>query len=332
MHFPLSRVTRAFVLPVACAVALAAAPAARAQNFPTKPINVIVAFAAGGSVDAVTRLVTGHMSKTLGQPIVIENLGGAGGVVGSAKGARAAPDGYTLIGGSSGSHASSYSSYEKMPYAPDSFVNLGLTSLIPALVVVRKDLPVRNMQEFVAYAKANPGKVSFGHPGVGSTLHLQCELLKKVTGMDIQLVPYRGSSAAINDVMAGQIHGACDAPPSSLAAVASGHVRALAVMGPDRSPSMPDVPTTGEQNLRGLEAPAWTAMFAPKGTPRPVADALEKALSAALDDPEVQARIAQLGANVPVRNWRGAKFMETHVPAEIGKWAELAKLAKLDKQ
>ena len=312
--------------------AFAAAPAVQAQAYPARPITVVVSFAVGGSVDVITRIVSAHMSKSLGQPIVIENLGGAGGTVGSAKGARAAADGYTLTGGSSGSHAGAYSAYAKLPYAPESFEPIGLTAIIPALVVVKKDLPVKNLQELVAYAKAHPGKLSFGHPGVGSSVHLQCEFLKMETGMDMQLVPYRGAGPLMNDLIAGQIDGACDAPPSSSGPVQSGHIRAIAVMGSERAVSMPDVATTVEQRQPKLQAPAWTALFAPKGTPRAALDALDRALSAALDDADVQSRITKLGVNVPARNQRGPRFTEEFVRAEIVKWAELAKAAKVEKQ
>ena len=328
-----SHLARRLALPALFLTMIAAgSAAAAAEAFPTKPITVIVSFAPGGSVDLLTRIVAQHMTKTLGQPVVLENVPGAGGTIGSARGARAAPDGYTLVAGSSGSHAGAYSAYEKMPYSAGSFANLAITAIIPALVVVRKDLPVNNLQELIAYSKANPGKLAFGHPGVGSSVHLQCEFLRVATGIDMRLVPYKGAGPLMTDLMGGHIDGGCDAPPSSSGPVQSGHIRAIAVMGAERAAAMPGVPTTVEQNLPQLQAPAWIGLFAPKAVPRPVLEALEKAVTAALDDPDVQARITKLGANVPERNQRGSQFADKFIQAEIVKWAELAKAAAIVKQ
>lgn len=310
----------------------AASSAVAADAFPTKPITVVVAFAPGGSVDPIIRILAQHMAKTLGQPVVLENVPGAGGTIGSARVARAASDGYTLGAGSSGSHAGAYSAYEKLPYSVGSFANLGITAILPAVVVVKKDLPVTNLQELIAYSKAHPGKLSFGHPGVGTSVHLQCEFLKLATGIDVRMVPYKGAGPLMTDLMGGHIDGGCDAPPSTLGGVQSGHIRAIAVMGAERAAAMPGVPTTVEQRLPELQAPAWIVLFAPKAVPRPVLETLEKALTAALDDPDVQARITKLGANVPERNQRGSQFADKFVQAEIVKWAELAKAAAIVKQ
>jgi tripartite-type tricarboxylate transporter receptor subunit TctC len=303
-----------------------------AQTFPSKPVRVIVPIAAGGSTDVITRLVTTHMAKTLGQPFVVENLAGAGGIVGSAKGARSTADGYTLVAGSSGSQASSYSVYEKMPYTPDAFAQIGLTAIIPSVIVVHKDVPVHNLQELIAYIKARPGKVSLGNVGIGTSGHLQCEFFKSTTNTDVVLVPFRGAGPMMTDLIGGQIQGACDATPSSGAAVQAGQIRAIAILGNDRAASMPDVPTTVEQGMPQLQAPAWVGLSAPKGTPIPVLNALQKALSAALDDPTVQAQIGRLGANVPLPNQRGLKYTDDFVKSEVVKWGVLAKAANLVKQ
>lgn len=302
------------------------------QNFPNRPITIVVPIAAGGSTDVLTRLVAGHMSRTLGQPIVVDNVSGAGGIIGSAKVARSPADGYTLVAGSSGSQASSYSVYEKMPYTPDSFSQIGLTAIIPALMVVTKSLPVKSLQELVAYAKANPGKVSLGNPGVGTSGHLQCEFFKATTGADFALVPYRGAGPMINDLIAGTIQGACDATPSSSPAVNGGYIRAIATMGSERANSMPDVATTVEQGMPQLQAPAWIGLSAPKGTPNATLLTLEKALSDALDDPTVRAGIQKLGANVPTPKQRGLKYTDDFVRDEVVKWAVLARAANLVKQ
>lgn len=328
-----SHLARRLALPALFLAMTAAGSGARAADpFPTKPITVVIAFAPGGSVDPVIRILAQHMSKTLGQPVVTENVPGAGGTIGSARVARAAPDGYTLVAGSSGSHAGAYSAYEKLTYSAGSFANLGITAILPALVVVKKDLPVNNLQELIAYSKANPGKLSFGHPGVGTSVHLQCEFLRLATGIDARMIPYKGAGPLMTDLMGGHIDGGCDAPPSSLGPVQSGQVRAIAVMGAERAAAMPNVPTTVEQRLPELQAPAWIGLFAPKAVPRPVLETLEKALSAALDDPDVQERIMKLGANVPARNQRGSQFADRFIQAEIVKWAELAKAAAIVKQ
>ena len=327
-----SQFARRLALPALLLALFAAGPGAAADAFPSKPITVISPYAPGGSVDVLTRIVAQHMTKTLGQPVVLENVPGAGGTLGTARGARAAPDGYTLVAGSSGSHAGAYSAYEKLPYSAGSFANLGITAIIPALVVVRKDLPVNNLHELIAYSKANPGKLSFGHPGVGSSVHLQCAFLRVATGTDMRLVPYKGAGPMMTDLMGGHIDGGCDAPPSSSGPVQSGQIRAIAVMGAERAASMPGVATTVEQNFPQLQAPAWIGLFAPKAVPRPVLEALEKAVTAALDDPEVQERITKLGANVPARNQRGSQFADKFIQTEIVKWAELAKAAAIVKQ
>ena len=327
-HLPLHRAC--VVLAVAALGSLSSL--ASAQTFPTRPITVIVPIAAGGSTDVITRLVTKHMSESLGQPIVVENITGAGGTIGATKVARAPADGYMLVAGSSGSQASAYSVYEKIPYTADSFAQIGLTAIIPALIVVNKSVPANNLQEVVAYIKANPGKVSFGNVGTGTSGHLQCEFFKSVTGTDIAMVPYRGAAPMISDLMAGQIQGACDAMPSSSPAVQSGHIRAIAVLGSDRVSSMPDVPTVVEQGMPQLQSSAWVGLSAPKGTPAPVLAALQKALSAALDDPTIQASIAKLGAYVPPARQRGLKYTDDFVRSEVTNWSKLAKAANLVKQ
>lgn len=327
-HFPLHRAC--VVLAVAALGSLSSL--ASAQTFPTRPITVIVPIAAGGSTDVITRLVTKHMSESLGQPIVVENITGAGGTIGATKVARAPADGYTLVAGSAGSQASAYSVYEKIPYTADSFAQIGLTAIIPALIVVNKSIPANNLQEVVAYIKANPGKVSFGNVGTGTSGHLQCEFFKSVTGTDIAMVPYRGAAPMISDLMAGQIQGACDAMPSSSPAVQSGHIRAIAVLGSDRVSSMPDVPTVVEQGMPQLQSSSWVGLSAPKGTPVPVLAALQKALSAALDDPTIQANIAKMGAYVPPARQRGLKYTDDFVRSEVTNWSKLAKAANLVKQ
>lgn len=324
---------RMLALAAITGAALAWGSTACAQpSWPTKPITVISPFPTGGSVDVLTRLVANHMSQTLGQPIVISTLAGAGGTIGAARGAQSAPDGYTLLAGSGGSNAAAYAVYEKLSYKPDDFTQIGLMAIIPALVVVKKDLPVKTLQELVAYAKANPGKLSFGHPGVGSSVHLQCELFKQVARIDIVMVAYRGAGPLMTDLMGGQIDGACDAAPSSTGPHQAGQIRAIAVLGDQRASSLPDVPTTVDQQMPTLQGSAWVALFAPRGTPAPVIDRLHRALSAALESTDVQQRMAKLGTDVPQPNQRGPKYADEFVRSEIAKWEKVARGANLPKQ
>jgi tripartite-type tricarboxylate transporter receptor subunit TctC len=269
------------------------------------------------------------MSHELGQRIVIENVPGAGGMTGSARVARAEPDGYTLVAGSSGSHAVAYSLYKERPYKPESFSAIGLVAIIPSLIAVRKDLPVGNLHELIAYAQANPGKLSFGHPGVGSHVHLACEVLRRSAKLDIKLVPYRGGGPVINDLMGGQIDAACDATPTSSAPHQAGMIRALVVMNDQRASSMPDVQTVVEQKMPQLQAPTWVALFAPYGTPKGTVDKLNSALATALDDPSVRTKIEQLGAIVPAEDRRREEFATSLVESEIRKWGDLVREANI---
>lgn len=317
---------------LAGAILCGAAGAVAQDAWPTRPITVISGFATGGSVDVLTRVVTEHMSRSLGQPMVINTMAGAGGTIGSARGAHAAPDGYTLVAGSSGSNAAAYATYEKLAYQPDDFVTVGLLAVIPSVIVVRKDLPVKSLGELVSYAKAHPNKLSFGHPGVGSSVHLQCELLRQVTGADIQMVPYRGAGPLMGDLIGGQIDGACDAAPSSTGPANAGQIRALAVLGDQRASSMPDVPTTVEEGRPTLQGAAWIALFAPRNTPAPVVERLSRALNAALQDPGVIERLARLGSNAPLPAQRSPAYAAQYVRDEIAKWDQVARAARIPKQ
>ncbi|MDB5846403.1 MAG: tripartite tricarboxylate transporter substrate binding protein BugD [Rhodoferax sp.] len=302
------------------------------KSFPTRPINVISGFATGGSVDVLTRVVVEQMARDLGEPLVVQTIAGAGGTIGSARAAHSPPDGYTLVAGSSGSNAAAYATYEKPPYSPDDFHAVGLLAIIPSVVIVKKDLPVTTLAELVAYARAHPNKLSFGHPGVGSSVHLQCELFKQVAGIDIQMVPYRGAGPLMGDVIGGQIDGACDAAPSSTGPSQAGQIRAIAVMGDRRASSMPEIPTTVESGMPKLQGAAWVALFAPKGTPDAVLDRLSRALDSALDSAEVQQRLAKLGTSTPTSAQRGRVYSEQFVRDEIAKWDQVARAAQVPKQ
>lgn len=311
-----------------CAGLLGLSLTAAAEDYPKQPITVIVPFAAGGSVDAVTRSVADGMSETLGQRLVIENAGGAGGTIATARGARAAGDGYTIVAGSSGTHAVAYSLYDSLPYRADMTTPVGLVATIPSMLIVKRDLPVRNLTELVALAKARPGELSFGHPGIGSHVHLACELLKRVAGIDIKLVPYRGAGPVVADVVAGQIDGACDAAPSSAGPHGGGLLRAIAVMDTRRVPLLPDVATASEQGMPELVAPTWVAFFVPAGTPAGISTKLSTTLAGTLAKPQIRKRIEQLGASVPEANQLTIDGASKFVASEILRWRDLASVAR----
>ena len=266
-----------------------------AVTYPTRPVTVVVPYAAGGPVDVMARIVSQHLSKTLGQSFIVENVTGAGGVIAMRRAFRAEPDGYTLNVGNLGSHAAAYGIYgpEKAGYDPREFEPIGLISSTPIYLVVRNEFPAATLQEFVAYAKANPGKITNGHGGVGGTLHLACTLFSSVAGVQLTPVAYRGSSPAMNDLISGQIDSICDSAPSALPQLQAGRIRALVVAEEKRVPFSPNVPASPETSAPQFLATGWNAMFAPKGTPAPVLDRLRAAQRYALANPEVQKRIAE---------------------------------------
>lgn len=280
----------------AFAVTLAFSTPASAQTYPSRPITMIVVFSAGGPTDVMARIVADHMSKTLGQQIVIENVAGAGGTIGGGRGARAEPDGHTLTVGSLGSHAAARALYKSMPFDPQKLEPVGVIAGTPGYVVVRKEFPAKTFAAFQDHVKANPGKVTSGHAGVGSTPHLQCLFLAHLTGMKLAEVPYKGSAPAMNDLVAGQIDSMCDLAPTVVPQVQGGNIRALLISLNNRSAATPDVPTSKEAGIPAYLFQGWNAIFAPEGTPKPVIDKLSAALLAALADPGVQKRIADVGA------------------------------------
>lgn len=324
------------VLALASLSALIAAclcrPAAAQEAYPVRPITMIVVFAAGGPTDVMARIVSEHMSRTLGQQIVIENVAGAGGTTGGTRGARATPDGYTLTVGSLGSHAAAPGLYKNLAFDPRELTTIGMIAGTPGYVVVRKEFPARTFAEFVAYAKANPGKVTSGHAGVGSTPHLQCLLLASQAGLDLLYVPYRGSAPAMNDLVAGQIDSMCDLAPTVVPQVQSGNIRALLVSMPERAATTPDVPTAAQAGIPQYLFAGWNAVFAPKGTPQPIVDKLSKALLAALADPAVQKRIADVGAIPAAAKDATPEALRTLLAADIEKWNRIISEARVSGQ
>ncbi len=305
---------------------------ARAQAFPAKPITVIVVFAAGGTTDVLTRIVAEHMGRTLGQQIVVENVTGAGGTTGSARGARAAPDGYTLTVGSLGSHAASMALYKNPGYDSREQQPIGLIAGTPSYFVVRKNFPAATLKDYIAFAKANPDKVTMAHAGVGSSTHLACVYFEILTGIKTTAVAYRGNGPAMNDLVAGQIDGLCDLAPTAAPQVTAKTIRALMVALPERAAATPDVPTSAEAGLPEYLFSGWNAMFAPKGTPKPVVDTLAAALQKALADPAVRQKIEALASIPPKPAETTPEALAATVARDVEKWGKVIRDANIPQQ
>lgn len=274
-----------------------AMPAWAQDNYPTKPITVINPFAPGSGFDTIVRYVSGEMSGVLGQQLVVENVPGAGGVVGSEKAAHAKPDGYTLIFHSVSSAAVNAAIYPKLNYDPSNdFAPISLISTYPTVMITYPDFPAKDIAEFIKVLKENPGKYNYGSSGVGSGIHLAAELFKSKAGIDIVHIPYKGTSEAMKELLGKRIEMTMGAVPSAVGAINDGQVRALAVSSAARSSVLPDVPTLQEAGLEGYDLPYWNGIFAPKGTPQPIIDKLAAAAKKVMARPATKERMAQLGA------------------------------------
>jgi tripartite-type tricarboxylate transporter receptor subunit TctC len=260
----------------------------------------------------------------LGQTAVVENVGAAGGTVGSARVAKAAPDGYTLLIGNTGTHAYSHALYKKLPYdAAKDFEPIGLVTESPRILLARTDLPVNNLQEFIAYAKANQGKMQYGSAGVGSGTHLPCALLNMIIGVDITHVPYRGSGAVMQDLIGKRIDYMCDTIQSGAVQANSGTVKGIAVMAPKRVPIIAGLPTTGEQGLAGAEATVWNAYFFPKGTPQPIVRKMNKALGDMLARADFKEKSEALGLSLVPPEQRSPEYLAKYLGEEIERWGKV---------
>jgi tripartite-type tricarboxylate transporter receptor subunit TctC len=307
---------------------LAGLSGAQAQDYPNKTITVIVPFAAGGPADITGRIVADILSRHLGQNAVVENVGGAGGTVGSLRAARAAPDGYTLISGHMGTHAAAPMFYPNLGYDPQKdFEPIGLIAEQPELLAVRKEIPANNLKEFVAYAKANESKLNMGHAGVGSVSYVGCLLLNAAIGIKPTMVPFTGTAPVMNAILAGSVDYDCDPILGPLPHVRAGTVKALAIASKKRSPLLPDVPTSYEQGFPEFDCAPFYAVFAPKGTPKAAIDKLAAALAKGLDEPAVQKRLADLGAEIAEPARRGPKALAELVDKEIKRLTPILKAA-----
>jgi tripartite-type tricarboxylate transporter receptor subunit TctC len=303
---------------------------ASAQVYPTHPINLIVPFAAGGPTDVTSRIVGEHMSRTLGQQLIIENVPGAGGTVGSTRNMRATPDGYTIQMGQMGTHAGSVALYPNLAYKPDSdFEPIGLVVDQAVVIFARKDFPPRDLKEFVAYVKANADKLNVGHAGVGSISHFTCLMLDSILGVKPTMVPFGGAGPALNAMLGSQVDYMCDSISDVVQQIQAGAIQGYAVGSPKRNPALPNIPTTREAGLPEFQATGWYALFAPKGIPGPIAARLTAALDQALNDEGVRKRLAELGCDIPEPARRGPQALTALVKSEIARWTPIIKAANV---
>jgi tripartite-type tricarboxylate transporter receptor subunit TctC len=310
------------------AAVIALAGASFAQEWPTHPITLIVPFAAGGGLDVSVRIQAQRMSELLGQTIVAENVGAAAGTVGSLRAAKAAPDGYTFLIGNTGTHAYSQSLYKKLPYdAVADFQPAGMMTESPRALVARKTLPANNLREFIAWLKANETTAQFGSAGVGAGTHIPCVLLNSAIGVNITHVPYRGEAPVVQDLIGGRIDYMCATIQTGAGLVNQGSVKGIAVMSEQRVPISPEIPTTGEQGLSGVEASVWNALFLPKGTPEAIVRKLNKAMSDALEDAAIRKRLEELGLVVVPKERRSPEYFARYLPQDIERWGKVIKAA-----
>ena len=297
------------------------------RGYPSRPINVVVPFPAGGPSDVVARVVTEQMGNILGQSMVIENVGGAGGTIGSARVAAAPSDGYTLLAGSMGSHVAAPVLTPNLKYdSKRDFAPIGFTAQSPAVIVARKDFPADNLREFVDYLKRNGDQVKQAHGGIGASSHMACLLFTAQAGVKPSQVAYRGTAPALNDLIGGHVDFFCEQVVSVAAQIAAGTIKAYAISASDRLPTLPDVPTAKEAGL-DYQMSIWAGIFAPKGTPKPVLAKLADALDKSLDDPGAKAKIAELGGSIPPKSERTPAKFSRLVQEETARWSPILKAA-----
>ena len=310
---------RLLLLVIVAGVALAPARAVT-QAWPTRPLTMVYPFAAGSSADVLGRVFASHLSDRLGQPVIFENVGGAGGMSGSNRVAKAPPDGYQFVLG--GTFMALNQSLYKSPLynAATAFEPVTLIVEQPAVLLVRNDLPVQNLAEFIAYARANQARMQFGSGGVGSAPHLACALLDTTIGVTITHVPYRGAAGPLQDTIAGRLDFFCTLAALAIPQIQSGTVKAIAIFSKTRLPVLPQVPTAQEQGLAGFEVVPWYAFFLPKGTPAPIVQKLRDASVAAMEDRTVQAKLADLGYTIIEPERRAPGVLQKLMESEIPRW------------
>jgi tripartite-type tricarboxylate transporter receptor subunit TctC len=302
------------------AAVIALTGAAGAQGFPTRQLTMIIPFAAGGPTDVLGRVMAQKMGEILKQTVIVENIGGAGGMTGGKRGADATPDGYTMLLGTVGTQAQSQTMYKKPLYnSVTDFTPVALIADVPIALLVRKDLPAKDLKEFVAYAKANQDKMQFGSAGAGSATHLGCVVLNTAMGTNITHIPYKGTGPAMQDLVAGRIDFLCEIVSTAKAQIDGGTVRALAIMTSERSPVLPNLPTTKEQGL-DVQAYTWNAIYLPKGAPTDVVKKLHDAAVEAMNTDSVKERLQGLGAMIVAKDRQSPEYLGKFTADEIKKW------------
>jgi tripartite-type tricarboxylate transporter receptor subunit TctC len=294
---------------------------AQAQDWPARSMTMVVPFGAGGSSDAIGRILADGLSSQLHHSVIVENVGGAGGMSGTSRVARALPDGYQFVLGNVGTHAQNQSLYRKPLYNVETdFAPVALIADQSLVLVARKDFPANNFQEFMAYAKANQAKLRYSSAGTGGSNHLACLLLNSAIGIDVTHVPYRGGGQAMQDLLAGQVDYQCPSLPTAIPQVVGKTVKAFAILSKNRSPSMPDLPSAHELGLTDFDVPSWYALFLPAGTPSAIVQKLNRAAVAALEMPSVQQRLKQVGSDLVAPARMSPEYLAQFVAAEIRKW------------
>ncbi len=299
---------------------------AASADYPERPITMVVPYAAGGSNDALSRIIAEHMGRTLGQTVVIENDAGAAGTTPAARVAKSLPDGYTLIMGNMGTHGAAPAQYPRLKYDPaKDFTPIGLTAEVPAVLVTRKDFPAATLAEFIDYVRKNQDKVNEGHAGAGAPMHTFCTLLQSIMGTETARVAYRGGAPAMNDLVAGQIDFSCISLSGAIAQIRGGTVKALVVASDERVDLIESVPTSKEAGVPEFRVSAWNALFAPKGLQPGVQAKLASALDAALNDARTRERLREAGFVVPAPEKRGGTMLQSLVESEVVRWKKLLK-------
>jgi len=301
-----------------------------AQAWPTRPVTMVVPLAAGGAIDGIGRILNPHLSEILRQQVIIENVGGAGGMIGAQRVANATPDGYQFVFGTAGTHAQNQTLYKQPRYdAATDFAPVVLIAEMPLVLIARRDLPVNNLQEFIAYTKANQAKMQYGSPGAGSPSHLACALFNAAIGVDVTHIAYRGGGPAMQDLIAGRIDYQCPNAAAAIPQLEGSMVKAIAIMTKDRSLILPNLASAREQGLKDFEAENWVAFFLPRATPTAIIRKLNEATIAAMNRPVVQERLRELGAEVVAAERRSPEYLRKFVESEIKKWAETIKASGL---
>ena len=300
---------------------------AQAQPYPNKPITLVVPFAAGGPTDVVARMMAIPMGKSLGQSVVVENVNGAGGTVGATKVARSAPNGYTIFLHHMGM-STSPALYKKLSFDPlTDFEYIGQVLDVPMTLIARKDIPANNLQELIAYIKANESKVSLADAGLGAVSNLCGLMFKSAIGININTIPYKGTGPAMNDLLGGQVDILCDQTTQTVPMIKDGRVKVFGATTLKRLAALPNVPTLDEQGLKGFEVKVWHGMYAPKGTPAPVLAQINTAMRAAMAEPTIKQRLAELSSEIPTADKMTPKGLEDHLKAEINKWGPVIRKA-----